>query len=259
MGCIFAYVLNLTCIIAGNTFELIHESIWIVSHMTFTKNFSPNGNIGDIVAKDDAQMSTAHLLGMLTGVGLISISHSPMFLFSAFAVLTPINIWTTTKMLHAAEFEILNQAKLTLLSREFIDSGGTTVVDYDQLKDREIGFGEWIKPAYYGSDKRRKSGLVKIKMGSSAEKAFDSSGEVQEIVQVLKVNAESNDVIKSVLHSLKFHDQLTQSGIAKDNDWEGYIHMLEESHKWTNTHYPTFIAELDKKNWQNEIVYWNDR
>ncbi|KAG1071290.1 hypothetical protein G6F42_026039 [Rhizopus arrhizus] len=153
---------------AGNMFELIHESIWIASHMTFTKHFSPNGNIGDIVAKDDAQMSTAHLMGMLTGVGLISVSHSPMFLFGVFAVLSPINIWSTTKMLHAAKFEILNQAKLTLLSREFIDSGA--VVEYDKLKDREIGFGEWIKPTY---GKNKKGGIaVNLKLGPSAEQAY---------------------------------------------------------------------------------------
>ncbi|KAI7898606.1 vitamin B6 photo-protection and homoeostasis-domain-containing protein [Cokeromyces recurvatus] len=258
---------------AGNTFELIHESIWIASHMTFTKHFSPNGNIGDIVAKDDAQMSTAHLLGMLTGVGIISISHSPMFLFGIFAILSPLNIWTTCKMLHTAEFEILNQAKLTLLGRKFIDSGGISVIDYEQLKDHEAGFGEWIKPSYYGSSK---DNIVKIRMGSSAEKAFASSGEVQEIVKVLKhenyllnyhkntmwilfhQDAESNDVIKSILHSLKFYEQLTRTEIVKEKDWERYMYTLEDSLNWTRENYKKFITELDKKNWQSDIVYWND-
>lgn len=130
------------------------------------------------MAKDDAQMSTAHLLGMLSGVGLITVSHSPTFLFAVFAVLSPINIWTTVKMLNAADFEILNQAKLTLLGRKFIDSGA--VVEYDKLKDQEVGFGEWIKPKIGGI-------AVKIKMGSSVEKAFGVSGEVQGAIQVLKV------------------------------------------------------------------------
>ena len=130
-------------------------------------------------------MSTAHLMGMLTGVGLISVSHSPMFLFGVFAVLSPINIWSTTKMLHAAKFEILNQAKLTLLSREFIDSGA--VVEYDKLKDREIGFGEWIKPTY---GKNKKGGIaVNLKLGPSAEQAYGVAGEVEGVVQVLKVRS----------------------------------------------------------------------
>ncbi|KAK4510062.1 uncharacterized protein ATC70_006231 [Mucor velutinosus] len=257
---------------AGNMFELIHESIWIASHMTFTKHFSPNGNIGDIVAKDDAQMSTAHLMGMLTGVGLISVSHSPMFLFGVFAVLSPINIWSTTKMLHAAKFEILNQAKLTLLSREFIDSGA--VVEYDKLKDREIGFGEWIKPTY-GKNKKG-SIAVNLKLGPSAEQAYGVAGEVEGVVQVLKhenyllnfhnntmwvmfhQDAGSNDVIRSILHSLKFHDSLSKANITKEADWNGYICTLEDSLAWTKENYPKFVAELDQKNWQSDIVYWND-
>jgi hypothetical protein len=54
------------------------------------------------------------------------------------------------------------------------------VVEYDKLKDQEVGFGEWIKPKIGGI-------AVKIKMGSSVEKAFGVSGEVQGAIQVLKV------------------------------------------------------------------------
>ena len=122
-------------------------------------------------------MSTAHLLGMLTGVGVIALSHEPVYLFGAFALLTPVNIWSTIKMLHAAEFEVLNQAKLTLLSRTFIDTG--KAVDYKELKPREIGFGEWIRPGTQGT--------IRLKLGSSAEKSFKSVGEVQDTVNILKV------------------------------------------------------------------------
>ncbi|KAG0175498.1 hypothetical protein DFQ28_000079 [Apophysomyces sp. BC1034] len=255
--------------IVGNMFELIHESVWIASHMTFTKHFAPTGNIGDIVAKDDAQMSTAHLLGMLSGVGLISISHSPMFLFGAFAVLSPINIWTTVKMLNAAEFEILNQAKLTLLSRTFIDTG--KAVGYEELRDREIGFGEWIKP--YGA----KGGVtMQLKLGSSADQAYGGSGEVEHVVEILKnenyllnfhkdtmwvtfhEDAGSNDVIKSILHSLKFHDLITSKGLKKENDWAAYAEAIKDSLAWSKEHFPTFVAELDMKEWQSDNVYWND-
>ncbi|KAG0797689.1 hypothetical protein G6F21_000329 [Rhizopus arrhizus] len=256
---------------AGNMFELIHESIWLASHMTFTKHFSPNGNIGDIVAKDDAQMSTAHLLGMLSGVGIISISHSPLFLFGAFAVLSPINIWSTVKMLHAAEFEILNQAKLTLLAREYIDQG--QVATYEKLRDREIGFGEWIKPSYR---KKRGAISIKIKMGPSAEQAYGSSHEVQDVVHTLKQenyllnhhkntmwilfhqDAGSKDVLKSVLHSLKFHDILSKESINKETDWDNYMNALRTSLDWTRENYDLFAAELDEKNWQIDTVYWND-
>ncbi|CAO3652680.1 unnamed protein product [Cunninghamella blakesleeana] len=256
----------------GNTFELIHESIWIASHMTFTKHFSPNGNIGDIVAKDDAQMSTAHLLGMLSGVGLISVSHSPLFLFSVFAVLSPINVWSTIKMINAAEFEILNQAKVTLLSREFIDHGD--VINYDRLRKKEIGFGEWIRPG-------KSTGIhVNIKMGSSAEEAYGSSDEIQNVLHVLKNenyllnyhnntmhimfhdDADGKDTLKSILHAMKFHDQLTAAQLlSKKNDqqqWYDYITTLDQTLDWTNKHFDSFVNALDKHNWVHDNVYWND-
>ncbi|KAI9492128.1 vitamin B6 photo-protection and homoeostasis-domain-containing protein [Zychaea mexicana] len=230
-------------------FNLVHESIWVASHMTFTKHFALSGNIGDIVAKDDAQMSTAHLLGMLTGVGVISLSHEPVYLFGAFALLTPINIWSTIKMLHAADFEVLNQAKLTLLSRTFIDTG--KAVDYKELKPRESGFGEWIKPGAHGA--------IRLKLGCSAEKSFASVAEVQETVDVLKVNMNvSPDVIQSILHALKFHDTLAKKNIQKEADWSGYLAALDDSLTWTKQSVSTFETSLEEDGWQSEAVYWND-
>ncbi|GAB5586045.1 hypothetical protein Unana1_00945 [Umbelopsis nana] len=253
----------------GNMFELIHYSIWAASHMTFTRNFALSGNVGDIVAKDDAQMSTAHLLGMISGVGLISVSHDPAFLFSAFAVLSPLNIYFTYKLLNTAQFEILNQAKLTLLSRSYIDTG--KVVDVDDLKDREFLFGEWIKTYKHNSPVR-----ANIKLGAGADKAFGGAGEVERVVETMRnenyllnyhnnyiwvmfhQDAESNDVIKSVLHSLRFHDILTTRGIKKETDWESYDKALKDSLEWSREKFPEFVASLDSKDWQSDSVYWND-
>lgn len=223
-----------------------------------------NNNIGDIVAKDDAQMSTAHLLGMLTGVGVIAISHDPIFLFGAFAVLSPINFWSTIKMLHAADFEVLNQAKVTLLGRSFIDAG--KVEDYKELQPREIGFGEWIKP--YGP---KGNISVRIKLGSSAEKSFASVEDVQAAVNMLKhenyllsyrkktmhvllhEDAESKDILQAILHSLKFHDLLKQ-----DQEKSNYMTALRDSLTWTKQNTGSFIKALDDKGWLSETVYWND-
>lgn len=222
-------------------------------------------------------MSTAHLLGMLSGVGLISVSHSPLFLFSIFAILSPINIWTTIKMINAAEFEILNQAKVTLLSREFIDHGD--VVNYDQLRKKEIGFGEWIRPG------KSTNINVNIKMGSSAEEAYRSSDEIQGVLSVLKNenyllnyhnntmhimfhdDANAKDTLKSILHAMKFHDQLTAAQLISssnnnNNDhhrWDDYITTMDQTLDWTNSHFDLFVNALDKHNWFHDTVYWNDR
>ncbi|CAG8483020.1 6523_t:CDS:2 [Ambispora leptoticha] len=256
----------------GNAFESIQYSIFGATHMAFIRNFALSGNVGDIVAKDDAQMSLAHLLGMLCGVGLITISHGPAFLFSCFAILAPLNMGATLALLNAAQFEILNQAKLSLIARQYIDGG--EVPTMEELKDREIGFGEWIRP--------KKSPIgVKIRMGVPASDAFHTSEHVQRALAVLSnenyllsynpykntidtlyhSDAESNDVIKSILHSLKFHDLIVANRLPDSRNVSDEIitKAMQESHTWTNQKFGNFVAELDDKDWQSDVVFWKDK
>ncbi|KAG9296544.1 hypothetical protein G9A89_015136 [Geosiphon pyriformis] len=266
-----AYFLPLASL--GNAFESIQYSIFGATHMAFIRNFALSGNIGDIVAKDDAQMSLAHLLGMLCGVGLITISHEPAFLFSCFAILAPLNMSATIALLNSAQFEILNQAKLSLIARQYIDCG--EVPTMEELKDREIGFGEWIRP--------KKSPIgVKIRMGVPASDAFRESEHVRRSLSVLgnenyllnfqpnsniidilyHSDTESNDVIKSILHSLKFHDLVltaNRSINSRSIDDDTIAKAMQESHSWTNQKFGKFVAELDDKDWQSDVVFWKDK
>jgi hypothetical protein len=71
-------------------------------------------------------------------------------------------------------------------------------------------------------------------------------------------DAESNDVIKSVLHSLRFHDILTSQNANKEQDWDQYAQAMKDSLHWTREKFPEFVASLDNKDWQSDSVYWND-
>ena len=142
-----------------------------------TRNFATQGNVGDLVAKDDSQMSVSHLLGVLCGVGLLSLSHAPWFLFSTFFIMGPIHFAMTLALLNAAKFEVLNQTKLTLISRQFVMQGD--VPGMDALKPHERWFGEWIKP---GED------VPTLKLGIPAGKAFADSDKLQMALSVLKVS-----------------------------------------------------------------------
>nr|CAG8569294.1 15749_t:CDS:10 [Entrophospora candida] len=258
----------------GNAFESIQYSIFGATHMAFLRNFALSGNVGDIVAKDDAQMSLAHLLGMFCGVGLLSISHEPAFIFTCFAMLAPLNLYATLSLLNSANFEILNQAKLSLIAREYIDCD--KVPTMEELKDREIGFGEWIKPG--------KSPIgVKVRLGVPASEAFRRTEDMMETLKVLEnenyllsfqhilntisilyhSDAESIDVIKSIIHSLKFHDLINKSSsdtkVSPDNFNKKIIESLKESHVWTNEKFGRFVAELDHKDWQSDVIFWSDK
>ncbi|CAG8634549.1 5343_t:CDS:2, partial [Acaulospora colombiana] len=77
-------------------------------------------------------------------------------------------------------------------------------------------------------------------------------------------DAESNDVIKSILHSLRFHDIVSRGETKVDdlNTEEATQHIKESmrvSHEWTNEKFGNFVAELDDKDWQSDVIFWLDR
>ncbi|KAI8824199.1 vitamin B6 photo-protection and homoeostasis-domain-containing protein [Fimicolochytrium jonesii] len=251
---------------AGYALRSIHYSIWGATHMTFTRNFALQGNVGDLVAKDDSQMSVAHLAGMLWGVGAITISHSPAYLFTGFLLLTPIHFFMTLSLLRAAQFEVLNHTNLTLICRQYV--ADQTIPGMNDLKRHERWFGEWLAKGEQ---------VVRIDVGATANKAFDDASVLSTAIRVLKTenyllstpnspnepvhiclhtSAAAHDVIKAMLHATRFHHELAGSPtkVAKNCA----LTPLESSHQWTLNHFPRFIAELDERDWQSDAVFWGD-
>lgn len=244
--------------------------------MTFTRNFSKGGNVGDIVAKDDSQMSVAHLLGMFLGVGLLStISHQPWFLFSAFACISPIHFYSTFALLRATQFEVLNKTKLVLLSEEWLSTN--TIPTMRQLKSKEIWFGEFIHPSFKAA---------RIEMGNPVSEAFTNMEGLQQALKVFseemylldivessgsiaivyKQDAGTQVVMKSVLHAVKLYREL----LAKQPKLDKVLHdgdelmsrrnyLISSTLEWTNQQFPIFMSEINSKDWQTDAVFWGDR
>ncbi|KAI9017313.1 vitamin B6 photo-protection and homoeostasis-domain-containing protein [Gaertneriomyces semiglobifer] len=253
---------------AGYALRSIHYSIWGATHMTFTRNFALQGNVGDIVAKDDSQMSVANLLGMLMGVTAISYSHDPLFLFAGFAILAPIHFCMTLALLRAARFEVLNQTNLSLICRQYVVKG--TVPGMEDLRPHEAWFGEWI---------RKGEELATINAGAVVRTAFRTAEELRvaldvlqkenyllrpitsatdEIQIVFRTGATSHDVIKAMLHASKLYDMLkTESIPAKAGSDIAYL-ALRDSHEWTKSNFPKFVVEVDDRDWQSDVVFFGD-
>ncbi|TPX33831.1 hypothetical protein SmJEL517_g03320 [Synchytrium microbalum] len=254
----------------GYACRSIHFSIWAATHMTFTRNFALQGNVGDLVAKDDSQMSVAHLFGLVSGVGLISLSHSPTALFTMFAILGPLHYFSTLRLVREAQFEVLNGSKLVLISDAFLHTN--RVPSMKELKPRESYFGESI---------RLGEKVPTVVLGDVVRKAFDSSAQVQialdvlrnenylisrksdgKICVVLHTDAAAMDVIKAVLHSLRYHHDLSVNASQEPqqmtfNPSHDKI-ALRSSHEWTEANFPRFVSELDDKDWQSDAVFWGD-
>ncbi|TPX50491.1 hypothetical protein SeLEV6574_g00864 [Synchytrium endobioticum] len=200
----------------GYACRSIHFSVWAATHMTFTRNFALQGNVGDIVAKDDSQMSVAHLLGLVCGVGLISFSHSPAALFTMYAILGPLHFYSTLKLVREAQFEVLNGTKLVLISDTFVNTN--IVPTMRDLRPRESWFGESIARSELGR-------VPNVLVAPVARLAFENVMQLKVALEVLRdenyllcrrladgkicvvlhQDAVAMDVIKSVLHSVRYH------------------------------------------------------
>ena len=161
--CTVAAPSNWFLVLAGLGYGLksIHFSIWGATHMTFTRNFALNGNVGDLVAKDDSQISAAHLLGTIAGAGILTFGHEPWILFTVFGILGPIHLYMTLALLKATRFKTLNQTTLSLLIQEYISS--RKILELKEVEGKSHWFGEWVRGG---------QGIAKITMGSSIKRAF---------------------------------------------------------------------------------------
>ncbi|KAI9139086.1 vitamin B6 photo-protection and homoeostasis-domain-containing protein [Paraphysoderma sedebokerense] len=242
----------------GNALRSMHYSIWGATHTTFARNFTLHGNVGDLIGKDEAQMSVAHILGAAFGIILIHFNHTPPYLFTAFSVLAPLHILSTVKMLKAAQFEVLNEAKLSLLVRGYIDTG--KVPTPEEIHDKEVLFGEWVNT--------RVGKVPKITPGASLSQVFPPSSpsashtppsptnsnsstktphqtqplfnttlqtlkteryllslphlkQPSRIAIAYKSHSNTEDVVRSLFHAVLFWDQLEQLRIIKDDGGVG--------------------------------------
>ncbi|KAJ3113057.1 hypothetical protein HDU96_003835 [Phlyctochytrium bullatum] len=272
---------------AGCGLKAIHFSIYNATHMTFTRNFALQGNVGDVTAKDDSQMTVAHLLGLLFGIALLNFSHQLGFLYLYFAVIAPLHFWATWCMVAAAKFEVLNGARARVLADAFVrtgDEGKEKVLGMREVDGWLRGFGEWVGGAV---------DVCKVGMGVKVEKCFGDVGMMVTAVEVLREeryligldtkcypaqfgityhqDATHLDVLKSLLHVAKLrtllrahdHPRFTYGaastpGTSPAVGLDVFERELVESKDWTREAFPRFMVELEAAGWRTDAVFWED-
>lgn len=154
------------------------SQVWFTTHMKWIRYFSLQGNMGDVAAKDESQTSLAQLVGYSAGIGLLTLSHSPAYLYALFFLCTPAHLVATVAMMRIASFETLTLPRLTVLARDYAAADGKA--DVPTFKEFEAGhatglFGEYFKSKtdkhvtlaprvgdVLGRDAERESGLWEV-------------------------------------------------------------------------------------------------
>ncbi|KAI9328625.1 vitamin B6 photo-protection and homoeostasis-domain-containing protein [Obelidium mucronatum] len=229
----------------GYMMRSIHFSIYNSTHMTFTRNFALQGNVGDIVAKDDSQQTIAHLCGLLTGISLLTFSHSPAFLFACFFLVGPIHYYATIAFLNATHDAYVNR--------------NGVVLDYNTIEKEgnTVWFGEWIKKGWNG---------VKIsKIGGSVEHVFGN--DVANARDALEVLREEDYLIgyrkDTKSFGITFHQDVSVNDVMKAIVHDSNVQLdmkalLRETLEWTRLEYPKFAVELEARGWLTDSVFWGD-
>ena len=231
----------------------IHYSIWAVTHSTFAKM---NGsNIGDLIAKDDSQVSMAHLLGMGIGVSLLSIDTSFPFIFSIFSMMAALQILMTIKFIQAAKYECLNLSRIKLLACAYL-------VDKKSVPSPESLKGEHWLGEFVSSRADVDNRMAKIVFPSSLEKVLYGQdlanvnrnlellakekylitklGDQYSII--LMENASERDCLKAIFHACVAHEMA-----------DGSVDLQSVQSAFTH-----FEQEILHAGWRTDLVYWAD-
>lgn len=121
----------------------IYLSIWGATHTTFNSHLAlKDNNMGDLNAKDDAQVSLAHLLGLSFGITLLSYSNSPYYLAFLYILLSMTQVVMTLSLVRSANYEIMNFARMRLVAHALVHRNRT--LSCLNLKGRENWIGEFI-------------------------------------------------------------------------------------------------------------------
>ncbi|PCH39406.1 DUF647-domain-containing protein [Wolfiporia cocos MD-104 SS10] len=260
----------LLCAAGGNVFKLVGYAVWFTTHIKFVRYFSQQGNVGDVAAKDESQTSIAQLAGYAAGIGLLTFSHSPAYLYSLFFLLTPAHLTTTVFMMRVATFESLTVPRLSLLARGYAAERDDAIVPFKELeKMGQTGlFGEFykMKRDEVVSLAPRVADVIGAETNSESMRwelctnvfrndkylLYPQTSVSKPILVFYHPDATTDDFICSVVNAARLRHLLS------DPSQPTFRSCLTGSHVWTQSHFPSFKAALEEKGWRTDEIGFAD-
>ncbi|KAI8915561.1 vitamin B6 photo-protection and homoeostasis-domain-containing protein [Gorgonomyces haynaldii] len=226
----------------GYGLRSIHFAIWNATHTTFNQNLAIQGNnIGDIVAKDEAQFAVAHILGMALGIAVLEVSHDPLFLAGVFSILGGAQLWMTQRLVTAAQFPVLSLPTLQVLAHHFVKQG--KILNYKEAMRDMDWTGEWIKTKAFKPLKMAHD--MSIMTHSTFPCCMNTLRHERYLLVdgklLLNTKASKKDVLRAVL----VHMKMQQS-------------TLEQALEWSHVQESVFYTGLQSQGWLIDSIAWGD-
>ncbi|KAF9800190.1 hypothetical protein IEO21_10415 [Rhodonia placenta] len=266
----------LLCAAGGNVFKLVGYAIWFTTHIKWVRYFAAQGNMGDVAAKDESQTSIAQLVGYAAGIGLLSVSHAPAYLYALYTLLTPAHLMMTALMMRVATFEVLTMPRLGLLARAYAGEDGAAGVR--SLREIERADETGVFGEYY---KRKEDRLVELAPRVSEVVGRDVGADsarwelctrvfqdekyvlypvappTQRIAVFFHPDAALDDMLRAVMHAARLRMLLGDGSSVEDTP--ALRPALADSLSWTRAHFDAFKHELEDKGWRTDEIAFADR
>ncbi|KAJ3260644.1 hypothetical protein HK103_000254 [Boothiomyces macroporosus] len=235
----------------------IHYSIWSATHITFNNHSSVHGNnIGDLVSKDDAQLSLAHLVGLGIGVSILTVSHSPPLLVGVYSILSVCQLAMSYALVKAANFEILNLPRMQLIAKMFVQEG--EIYEYKQVAGKEHWIGEYATeklinlqiPSHFAEAKADPKLVDRLNVlyDENYLLAYDEKNDA--FWMMLSTEGNGKDILKAVLHATKWKSEMSSNSID-----DAFV----KSFDWTKEIFPLYYGELASLEWDMQSIVWSDK
>ncbi|OCH93058.1 DUF647-domain-containing protein [Obba rivulosa] len=257
----------LVCAAGGNAFKLIGYAIWFTTHIKFVRYFSQQSNTGDVAAKDESQASVAQLAGYAAGIGLLTVSHDPAYLYTIFALAVPLHLAMTALMMRCATFELLTLPRLSVLAEAYARKGevmplsrleATRVTGvfgefFGKTQDRSVTFAPRVADVIRDEegDRSRWALCSEVFRDDKYLLYLPASPHACSASVFLHPDASSDDMLRAALHSARLRSMLADESASLRES-------LKDSHTWTQEHFLTFKGALEDKGWRTDEVTFAD-
>lgn len=277
----------------GNLSRALYYLTWSSVHVWFTRHFAQQNNISDLSAKSDSQMSVATVSGMLAGVGLLSYSHSPSFLFFCFCILTPIHWMSVVFLLLSTRCHVVTSSIASVLAIHFVSHGRVPSSEYlqreylnwiDEPRARVVrasivpqmtfcatadqllttfGVNHPLWRCFSGEKYLFAPYTAAGSPLSASPSWLSSFGDRYHIGFHPDVTAP--DVLHCILHIGRFHFERQSAALPEDGspdadfpDHDELIRLITSSSDWTKREFSRFVAELEDEGWPVDEIYFPD-
>lgn len=215
-------------------------------------------NLGDITAKQETVGVAGDLVGTAVGICLSRFTaHSRKLTTAAFAFVSLAHLLSVYREIGAIQLGTLNRQRAHMLIKSYLSEGQVPDLARGNRNERILN-RPWLD-SLHAPNIDLGARLVHCAPDAEAlqyllrmyrKEKYIFTYEDTRLKIVLRNDAKSHDCLKAFLQADYFWNQYKKVGVREDRNRA----LVEESYKFANKNFESFVREADRKGWKTESV-----